>query len=97
MATEIDYGTTPDLAEKRQRALNDMTDWFGKVETMPNLMREVAELPHTYEAAYAIRWQLGMFAGVQGYPVIALLAECWNMTDDEVVELFEANDPKDEE
>ena len=98
MPHEIDYSaTTTTPAEKRKRALDDIADWFGKRETMPNLMDEIRGLPHTYETARSIRWQLAMFAGIQGYPVVALLAECWEESDDEILLLFELNDKPDEE
>lgn len=96
MPHEINY-TALTGAEKRNKALNDVASWLNNDDKLEQVKQEIASMPHTYETARSIRWQLAMFAGIQGYPVVALLAECWEESDDEILLLFELNDKPDEE
>lgn len=91
MAHEIDYGNLP-ANEKRQRALDDMSSWINNPDKLAQIKQKIAALPHTAESAKSMRFQFAVFAGVQGYPVVALLGESWNMTDDEVILLLAAGD-----
>ena len=89
MSHEINYSKLTG-AEKREKALKDLADWFNKPETMEQLKNEIAQMEPCSYAAKSLRWQFAMFAGVQGYPVVALLGATWNLTDEQVYELLDA-------
>lgn len=86
MAHEIDYGKLPD-AEKRARALNDLRGWAPSVD-WDKAFAEIAAFAPTKENAQSVEWQFGMFLGVSGYPITAILGACWNLSDDEILELL---------
>ena len=90
MATEIDYGNLP-ANEKRQRALDDLRNWSSYVN-WDNVFKDISEFAPTPANAKRIAFQFNMFLGVSGYPVTAMLAECWNLTDDEVADMLTAED-----
>lgn len=86
MAYEIDYGNLP-ADEKRQRALDDLRNWSSCVE-WDNVFRDISAMPPTKESAKAIHWQFAMFVGIQGYPIVAMLGHCWNLSDDDVADML---------
>ena len=86
MAYEIDYGNLP-ANEKRQRALDDLRNWSSCVE-WDNVFRDISEMSPTKENARSVEWQFGMFLGVSGYPIVAMLGDCWNLSDDEVADML---------
>lgn len=95
MAHEIDYGNLP-ANEKRQRALDDLRNWSSCVE-WDNVFRDISALPHDKENARSIEWQFGMFLGVSGYPIVAMLGDCWNLSDDEVADMLIREPQEDDE
>ena len=95
MAHEIDYGNLS-ANEKRQRALDDLRNWSSCVE-WDNVFRDISALSPTKENARSVEWQFGMFLGVSGYPIVAMLADCWNMSDDEVIEMLKREPQEDDE
>ena len=86
MSHEIDYSNLTDR-EKREKALTDLRNWSSCVN-WDNVFKDVSKFAPTPENAKAIAFQFHMFLGVSGYPITAMLAECWNLTDDEVVTML---------
>ena len=84
----VNYAKTP-LAKKREKALNDTCEFLGQTrfDALLAYITEAYPKP-TSTAAIGVRNSLGMFAGVEGYPVVAILATLWNLEDHEVINLF---------
>lgn len=87
MSKEINYSSLTG-AEKRKKALADMAGWLGK-DKLVALKAEIATMPQEYAYLKGLEFQFAMFAGVSGYPVIALLAEAWDKTDEEILQMLD--------
>lgn len=95
MPHEINYSNLTGV-EKRQAALRDVRAWSDCVN-WDNIFAEISGLPPTRESARSISFQFGMFLGISGYPVTAVLGQCWNLTDDEVIEMLRREPMEDDE
>jgi len=95
MGHTINYATLTGAA-KREQALTDIRNWSSCVN-WDNVFRDISAMPPTKESAKAIHWQFAMFVGIQGYPIVAMLGHCWNLSDDEVVEMLKREPREDYE
>jgi hypothetical protein len=91
MPKTIDYGVLTG-AQKREKALGDLAGWLNCDDNLEQFKREIGEMLPTPENAHTVRMQLAFFAGVSGYPVVALLGESWQLSDESVWALFEEMD-----
>lgn len=75
-------------SEKIQNALNDIKSYIG-IEKFQLIFDEVKKLPHTKEMINTLRMQFAFIAGIEGFPVIAIIASAWEMSTDDIYSLLE--------
>lgn len=85
MKTTINYA---DLSgkEKQGKACLDIAEYLGYT-TYEKLREDIASSERTWENFKGIKFALAMFAGIEGYPVIGMVALIWEMSDEELLSL----------
>ena len=73
--------------EKQGQACLDIASYLGNPEAYERLREEIANSERNWEMFQGIKFALAMFAGIEGYPVVGMVALLWEMTDDELLAL----------
>ena len=73
--------------EKQGQACLDVASYLGNPTAYERLREDIANSERTWEMFKGIQFGLAMFAGIEGYPVVGMVALLWEMTDDELLAL----------
>ena len=86
MKTTINYA---DLSgkEKQGKACLDIASYLGNPDVYERLRKDIANSERTWENFKGIQFALAMFAGIEGYPVVGMVALIWEMSDEELLSL----------
>ena len=72
--------------EKQNQACSDVESYLGNT-VYERLRKDIASSERTWENFKGIQFALDMFAGIEGYPVIGMVALIWEMSDEELLSL----------
>ena len=86
MKTTINYA---DLSgkEKQEKAYLDIASYLGNPDVYERLRKDIASSERTWKSFRHIEFCMGMFVGIEGYPVIGMVALIWEMSDEELLSL----------
>ena len=73
--------------EKQEKACLDIASFLGNPDVYEKLREDIASRERTWENFKGIKFELRMFAGIEGYPVIGMVASIWEMSDEELLSL----------
>ena len=73
--------------EKQGKACLDIASYLGNPEVYERLRQDIANSERSWEMFQGIKFALAMFAGIEGYPVIGMVALIWGMSDEELLSL----------
>ena len=84
MKTTIHYDGSE--SDKILNALYDIERYLGK-EKYQNLFDAIKKLPHTKSTAEGLRLQMGLILGIEGFPILAIIAAAWEKSIDEIIDM----------
>ena len=86
MKTAINYSELSGK-EKQNKACSDVESFLGNPDVYERLRNDIASSERTWKSFRYIELCMAIFDGIEGYPVIGMVALLWEMTDEELLSL----------
>ena len=86
MKTAINYSELSGK-EKQEKACLDIASYLGNPYVYERIRKDIASMERTWKSFIRIEFALSMFSGIEGYPVVGMVALIWEMSDEELLSL----------
>ena len=73
--------------EKQEKACLDIENHLGNPDAYERIRKDIASMERTWKSFIRIEFALSMFSGIEGYPVVGMVALIWGMSDEELLSL----------
>ena len=68
--------------EKQEKAINDIKGYFCNEKAFDSIVGELKTIQPNKRSFNNLLIPFGMFSGISGYPVIALLSDTWKVPEE---------------
>ena len=74
---------------KQEKAINDIREYFNNDKVFDSVVRQIKSIKPSKETTDGLVFLFEIFSGVYGYPVVALLADTWQISEETIYEWLE--------
>ena len=86
MKTTINYSELSGK-EKQEKACLSLESYLGNPDVYETIREDIASMERTWKSFRYIELCMAIFDGIEGYPVVGIVASIWGMSDEELLSL----------